>query len=140
MDNLLENKEELIIPEPIIKEEKKKSAFKQKYDTDPEFKKKHLLYLSEKVECEICNKKFFRSNKVKHINSLYHKKRCVVENEISDKLEKELYDTLKKGLNLINKKIELIELLDVKEKYKDEYDELINKRSQYESFNKPNIK
>lgn len=47
------------------------SLFKLKYDTDPEFKEKHLKYIKEKINCE-CGKKLSRSNLSSHRKSKLH--------------------------------------------------------------------
>ena len=48
-----------------------KTTFKENYDNDPEFKKKHLKYVTEKVKCE-CGFMTCRNNILKHKKSHIH--------------------------------------------------------------------
>lgn len=50
---------------------KKGWSFKEKYDTDPDFKKKHIKYCVEKLKCE-CGCMVMRSNLSTHRKSKKH--------------------------------------------------------------------
>ena len=55
-------------------EEKKKYKKFRDYYADPEFKRKHLDYCMQQVECEACNRSYARSNMTKHIKSKKHQR------------------------------------------------------------------
>lgn len=48
------------------------SIFKSKYYSNPEYKKKHIAYISEKIKCE-CGTTTARCNMYKHIQTAKHK-------------------------------------------------------------------
>jgi len=54
--------------EQIIEQSKPKHkhSFKDRYDNDPAFKKKHLEYVMEKVKCEYCERNVSRCNMSSH--------------------------------------------------------------------------
>jgi hypothetical protein len=55
-----------------IIEKTESSIFKTKYYSNPEYKKKHIAYVSEKITCE-CGTKTARCNMYKHIQTNKHK-------------------------------------------------------------------
>lgn len=48
-------------------------SFKDYY-ADPEYKKRHLAYVLEKVECKVCQTMVSRCNMSKHKSSMRHKR------------------------------------------------------------------
>jgi hypothetical protein len=48
-------------------------SFKARYESDPEFRRKHLAYISEYVPCE-CGINVRRSNMTKHVKTKKHSK------------------------------------------------------------------
>ena len=59
-----EDIEAVINHEPVV-EKKQRKKFKEYY-ADPEFKKRHLEYVNEKIECA-CGRSISRSNYSKHL-------------------------------------------------------------------------
>lgn len=47
-------------------------SFKQHYDSDPEFRERHLNYVKTRVDCE-CGGSYIRCGSSKHRNTLKHK-------------------------------------------------------------------
>ena len=82
----------------------KVKTFKDYYQ-DPEFKKRHLAYIKEKVICE-CGTKISKHNKYRHLNSEKHK-RIMEGKELKekDKQNNEAIQKLEKKINKIYKKI-----------------------------------
>jgi hypothetical protein len=76
--------------------EKKYKTFKDYYHGDEEFKKKHISYMLEKVECE-CGAMVSRNNKSRHLRSNLHHKRITKAQEI--KMIKEEIKKLNKKIN-----------------------------------------
>lgn len=88
-------------------------TFKEKYSTDEEFKKRHLAYVKEKIECE-CGKMIARSNMVTHKKSHLHINRCKVK-EAENMKEKEVEDEtdleeMKKLVKELYNKIESLKI------------------------------
>ena len=54
--------------------EPKKFVFKQYYDSNPEFKAKHIANMIERIDCP-CGAKVMRSNITRHMKSKLHVKR-----------------------------------------------------------------
>ena len=50
-----------------------KLTFKQRYDNDEEYKKKHLEYINERIPCE-CGKQITRVYMAKHLSLPKHKR------------------------------------------------------------------
>jgi len=78
------------------------SYFKQRYDSDPEYKQKHLAYLKEPVECE-CGISISRTNMIKHKGTTKHANKMAEKNQkvmSNDEYEKMVEDIarLKKKL------------------------------------------
>jgi hypothetical protein len=63
MEDIIEKKDDMKVTR----------TFKDYY-ADPEYKKRHLAYVLEKVECNICNTMVARCNMSKHKNSMRHKR------------------------------------------------------------------
>jgi hypothetical protein len=66
----------------------KYKTFKDYYHTDPEFRKKHLERLNEKIVCQ-CGFETSRSNLSRHMRSHIHIQKMEKINKISE-LKKEL--------------------------------------------------
>ncbi len=67
-----EDIEAVINDEPVV-EKKQRKKFKEYY-ADPEFKKRHLEYVNEKIECT-CGRSISRSNYSKHLKTPLHERR-----------------------------------------------------------------
>lgn len=80
------------------------SSFKKFYDENPEYKRKHLNKMLEKVTCPVCGTVTARSNLTKHKQTYKHKyMENIKQNE--DEEVKQLADLmmkLKKKYNNIN--------------------------------------
>ncbi|HRP37144.1 MAG TPA: hypothetical protein PLS50_05010 [Candidatus Dojkabacteria bacterium] len=74
--------------------EPKKNTFKWYYVNDPKFRKRHLQYVSEKVEC-LCGKMVARSHMSRHKKTAQHKKLSNEKDEVA-KLKKEIKKLKKK--------------------------------------------
>lgn len=69
------------------KEEKKKFNFKNYIDNNPAFKKRHMDYVSQKVECT-CGRHITRGNLSKHKTTSIHKNGLkIAEKEVKEKDE-----------------------------------------------------
>lgn len=67
-----------------IQEKKKYKCFRDYY-ADPEFKRKHLDYCMQQVECKACHRSYARSNMTKHNKSNKHKRNLAkLENDKED--------------------------------------------------------
>lgn len=95
--------------------------FKKKYDTDPEFRERHLSYLKEKIECPGCGRQVIRCNMTRHKKTLIHAKNLTNTADVSE-LEKQRRMTEHK----YNKKIKLIK--SKKQSDLDKIDKQIRKR------------
>jgi hypothetical protein len=89
----------------IIAEAKPKfKSFKERYDTDEEYRKKHLAYIKEKVPCE-CGMMVARNNTTKHRESNRHTNRMATNDQkIITNAE---YDALQKEIKNLKKLIKL---------------------------------
>ena len=82
-----------------------KTTFKENYDNDPEFKKKHLKYVTAKVKCE-CGFMTCRNNMLKHKKSHIHiNKMQLIKEEESKILGLEMIK-LNKNIEIQNKLLE----------------------------------
>jgi hypothetical protein len=86
-------------------EEKKKKykTFKDYYNSDPEFRRRHLDYISERVPCE-CGFVTSRCNLSKHRRCRNHARRMGIQNNVPN-LEylKTIRDKLNKAIKAIEK-------------------------------------
>jgi hypothetical protein len=80
-------KGEIDLEEELI-EEKPQKTFRDYY-ADPEFRRKHLARMQEKVECKVCGAIISRSNMSKHTNTTRHKQVVKKMNQMVDKMEKD---------------------------------------------------
>lgn len=91
----------------------KYKTFKEYYDEDPEFRKKHLEKLNEKIECECgfvtarCNisrhrKSHLHENKMQKIGKIFELKQD--KQELKDQMK-----NLKKEITKVNNKIDRLE-------------------------------
>jgi TolA-binding protein len=79
--------------------EKKYKTFKEYYHGDEEFKKKHISYMLEKVQCP-CGAWVSRNNKSRHLHTNLHHKRITNTQEIT---------MIKEEIKKLNKKINELE-------------------------------
>ena len=89
----------------VAKIVKNKMTFKERYDTDPEYKKKHLAYVKEKIPCS-CGVMTSRCNMSNHLKSAKHQKK--MNNKKTDRTIIELY---KIKLDALEEEIELMKRL-----------------------------
>ena len=75
---------------------KKYKTFKDYYQEDEEFKKKHNAYMLEKIECP-CGATISRCYKTRHLKSKLHQKRLGEKKEIEE---------IETEINKINKRIQ----------------------------------
>ena len=54
-------------------------TFIEKYNSNPEFKEKHLAYMKEKVQCK-CGKTYIRCQGHMHKKTLYHQLTTEIQN------------------------------------------------------------
>ena len=78
-------------------ENKKQSKQFKEYYSDPEFKKKHLKYIKEKVECS-CGKQISRSNMSTHVKTKLHQKRLNSNEAIMKGLRESYFEYLNKRI------------------------------------------
>lgn len=78
---------------------KKTMTFKNRYDTDPAFKKRHLAYTNSRILCEVCGKSYTRSNSKKHTSTARHISAQVekVKNDELEKQQRELRESTQNG-------------------------------------------
>lgn len=79
-----ELKKRLVIAKERFDEFEKQNGYRYKFTTyykNPEFRKRHLAYMSEKVECQ-CGFMTARNNMTRHKRSRNHQKRMM---ELSSK-------------------------------------------------------
>jgi hypothetical protein len=82
--------------------DKKYKTFKDYYDNDEDFRKKHLCRMLEKIECE-CGAMVSRNNKSRHLKShLHHKKISNAQKFVM--IEEDIIKLNKKILELENKR------------------------------------
>lgn len=94
---------------PLKPEDRKvKESFKSKYDNDPNFKQKHLDYLTTKVKCE-CGVLTTRNNLKKHKLSHLHKNKL---DKNSDESTEEIAEEPTELSVLIEKVDELNKLME----------------------------
>ena len=53
-------------------------SFKDRY-ANPEFKQKHLAYVLEKIDCEVCNCKFGRCKRTVHERTQKHQQNLLIQ-------------------------------------------------------------
>lgn len=117
--------------------EMKRKSFKERYQGDDEFRKKHLIYMMEKVTCQFCpNTEFGRNNVTRHNASQRHKKN-VANPPLKTVLplvneEKELKDKILNEFKIIDLKFNLMELQDKKNTA--EYRVISEKRTKFQKL------
>ncbi len=79
---------EKIIDDDQPEDLKRPKSFKEHY-ADPEYKKKHLARMQERIECPICGIKISRSNMSKHKNTRRHQVVSVKIQEVIAKVKLE---------------------------------------------------
>jgi hypothetical protein len=84
-------------------DEKMKKPFKEYYQTDPDFKARHLKYVMEKVKCETCGKEISRCNMTKHKTSNKHKQ--------YDEIKEQAFKEAKKMERILRKALEEVKVL-----------------------------
>jgi hypothetical protein len=65
------------------------STFKVKYHGDPEFKRRHLEYISQKIQCPECKQMVVRSHITRHRLTKYHRFAIEKEAELRRELDAE---------------------------------------------------
>lgn len=79
-----------------MEEIKKAKTFKERYDSDPEFKAKHKKYISEKILCD-CGRDVQRVAMAAHKRSNIHKRLVEQKNQNQNEDIEELVDRLVKA-------------------------------------------
>jgi len=72
-------------------EKKTGSKTFKEYYADPEFKKKHLAYVKEKVMCD-CGKEISRSNMSAHVKTKLHQKK--LDRSVLEDIKKKYLDMI----------------------------------------------
>lgn len=85
------------------------SIFKKKYDSDPDFRNKHLAYLQQHVECPGCGRSIQRCNMTRHKQTAIHKKNAL--KKFNDNIDKK--DEIEKKFDEIIKIINQQKLLEL---------------------------
>lgn len=93
----------------MSKQKVKTSSFKERYDNDPEFKAKHIKYMTEKKECD-CGDMVARNNMIRHLQTRRHEQ-GVDEKQVRQKtMSMSAYKKMLKQIDEQKKKLkELLE-------------------------------
>ena len=93
------------------------SRFYQKISSDPEFKKRHMKYVSEKVTCPDCGKQYSRCNVSHHKATKFHKSKVLQEetlnnsinimNNLPQQIDAEKFNQLVQNLDIIVKTLQI---------------------------------
>jgi hypothetical protein len=97
MNELININEKSEVPAIVEKVKVRKKLFKEYYE-DPEYKKRHLAYISEKVKCPVCNISIARCNMSKHKRTKKHMKHEQQEKTKDGDVDKD--DMIRKALIL----------------------------------------
>ena len=88
----------------IVEDKKKKFCFKEYYNSNPEFKKRHLAKLAEKVLCS-CGKTCSKGRYAKHLMTTLHLNAV----KSSDEVKPRTINDLVKEIEILKNKVDQFE-------------------------------